>query len=511
MSVSNINKFGVDDTQQLPRDILADHHGFKVNENFVLKFQKGNKNVTKDIKDSCKVLHFSMELTFDKVLSKISKLDSKQYSQLFIFNICATNLMFCAKQHEEFYDKLKKIQKKLIKFADTRPIILQMISEDKNVIKIYYREQMSKHFTTIDHQQGESEYSDVFSSFLYTFFNGKFNNSEIDVLNAVREFENSSIILRFLQTLQLSDCVFGSLVMDMAREGSKAEFLAALDSPFDSNGRILSIRAQKYISDVFGDDNPENDDSVLLKAVENENTEVTDYLITYWTHLIQQLPFKHQVQISTAAFETNQLDVLCDLLNIADYPFPKDFKLDSIEHPRLSEIATERIAFKAAIESENFEKINEFINTNPDLKFIYNPSNNSALTEAVNLKKFGVFYYLKSLNFQGEKCDDILKKLSKEEKEQAVKLAIEQKKKNVNKAEDIAPKTVMLLSMRSSVHNSRTEKIQASKYREKIIKWFADIHKVAPKLIDVAASCDYLKIIFDFESDLVCFWLVYIE
>jgi len=325
-------------------------------------------------------------------------------------------------------------------------------------------------------------------------------------LNALQKFENRSLILRFLQTLQLIDGFYSSLALELSTKCTKIEFLSALDSPFDSDGRVLSIRSQKYISDVFGnDDNPENDDSVLLTAIENENTEIIDYLVTYWTHLIQQLPFDHQVKISTAAFETNQLNVLCDLLEIADFPFPDNFKSESITHDRLTKIITERNDFKDAIKEEIFDKIDEFINTNRNLQFIYIPSNNSALTEAVNLKKFAVFYYLKSLNFKGEKCDDILGKLSKEEKEQAVKLATNQRKNNVNISEDVGPKSVMLLSIRSSIHNSRTEKTQASKYRETIMKWFTDIHIIAPELIDVAASCEHLKIIFDFESDSVSF------
>jgi len=484
-------------------DILANHHGIRIDEKFVLKFTKGSKNVNKEVKDSSKALHFSSEWNFKEILKAIDGLDPKEYPQLFIFIIEVTNLGLTANNHEQSSTKLGKLQEKLLKFGSDRPMIIQLTSEEENVTKIYYKEETLNYFTVIDHQQDEFEDSCAFPSFLRSFLNEKFNNSEIDVLNAVQEFENCSLILRFLQTLQLSDGFFGALVLDRATNGTKSEFLAALDSPFDSNGRILSSRAQQYISNVFGDDDPDNDDSVQLKAIENENAEVTNYILTYWTHLIRQLPFDHQVKISTSAFETNQFDVLCDLLEIADYPFPDDFKINSVEYARLSKITAERIAFKAAIEAENFNKIDEFINNNRNQKFIYSPSNNSALAEAVILKKFGVFYYLKSLSFQGEKCDDILGKLSKEEKEQAIKLATNQRKKNVNMSEDVAPKSVMLLSMRSSVHNSRTEKMQASKYREKIMKWFIDIHKVAPELIDVAASCDYLKIIFDFESDSV--------
>jgi len=309
-----------------------------------------------------------------------------------------------------------------------------------------------------------------------------------------------------LRTLTLSEAFFGSLILDVASEYTKAEFLATLDSPFDSNGRVLSIRAQQYISDVFSDDDdPENDDSVLLRSIKNRNTEVADYLITYWAHLIQQLPFDHQVRISTASFETCQLDVLCDLLDIADYPFPEGFKVDSVVHARLSKITADRVDFKALIETENYNKINKFIADNSRLKFIYNHNNNSALTEAINLKKFAVFYYLKSLGCRGENCQDVLQKLSQEEKEQAVKQATTQRKANIKNAKTNINNSILMLSTRSLIHNSKISKEQDTEYRKKIIKWYEDIRIITPELIDVAASCEHLKIIFDFESDSVSF------
>lgn len=116
--------------------------------------------------------------------------------------------------------------------------------------------------------------------------------------------------------------------------------------PFEDNIGMLSNRAEQYLPWEFPDDinkeETENNQSVLLGAVENQNKEVIDYLITFWTHLIQQLLFEHQVRISTAAFDPNQLDVLCDLLEIADFPFPKDFNADDIQnHEKLQKITVE--------------------------------------------------------------------------------------------------------------------------------------------------------------------------
>lgn len=225
--------------------------------------------------------------------------------------------------------------------------------------------------------------------------------------------------------------------------------------------------------------------------------------------MIQQLPDKHQLRISTAAFDTNQLDVLCDLLEISDFPFPDDFSIkeNQVNHKRLRQIINERSQLEVAINKEDFEEIDEFINRNENLKFVYNIDNSSVLTQAVILKKFSVFYYLKSLGFQGENCKDVLNLLDEEDKAQAIKQATEQRKTNIEKSLLDFHKSVLHLSARSLIHNRKISKQNEAENRSKIRNWLKDIQKIAPEMLDVAASCEYLKIIFDFESHSVSFYL----
>jgi len=63
--------------QHPPWNVLAEHQGIKIDEKFILKFTKGTKKVTKEVKDSCKILHFSSEWTFKDVLMEIKRLDNK--------------------------------------------------------------------------------------------------------------------------------------------------------------------------------------------------------------------------------------------------------------------------------------------------------------------------------------------------------------------------------------------------------------------------------------------------
>jgi len=151
---------------------LADHQGIKIDEKFVLNLTKGSKNVIKEVKDACKVLHFSSEWNFEEVLMAVDKLDPKEYPHLFIFIIKITNLDYSNENQQESSTKVAKLQEKLLKFSSTRPVIIQLTSEDENVTKIYFKEETLSQFIVIDQQQGESE----FLSILRLFFDGKLNS-----------------------------------------------------------------------------------------------------------------------------------------------------------------------------------------------------------------------------------------------------------------------------------------------------------------------------------------------
>lgn len=359
-------------------------------------FPKGSTMISKDTKDSCKMLNFSLKWNFEEILATIDGLSSMEYPKLLIFMI-KLNLGFTAKHQPDFSEKLAQLQQKLLNFSRSRPIILQLTFCKDKVTKIFYKHESSNEFCGINK-------SDPFCNFLKlleSFSNNK--SGETQILNALEEFTGRSLAIRFLQTMELSEEFFNQLVLNVAAGGTKAELLAALDAPFDAQGRTLSSKAQTIISKLIEDyHDPQKVSSVLMLAINNGNKEVIDYLITYWTHLIQKLPFDHQVQVSTAAFNSNQFNVLCDLLDIADFPFPKDFNVDSVNHDDLRLIIKDRVDFYNAMQVEDFEGIDKFIESHQSLKFVYNPSNNLVLTEAVNSKKFKVFYYLKSLGFEGK-------------------------------------------------------------------------------------------------------------
>jgi len=548
-SKSSNSIVSVENFVRQPWNILAERPGMKIDEKFVLKLSK-IKNISSEVKMSCNVLHFSSEWNFEELMAVLDGLNPKEYPNMLVVIIEGRNFEIhnkCQPTVEPTKKKTKNcnkeiLKKLLFKFGQSRLLVLQLTSEDKNTAKFYYKEETTDHFIDIDQQMEKFDEIKDFPTLLCSFWDGKIENVE-QITAAWRPIIKSSLSLHFLK---LFEKLFYKLILEVTKSGTKTDLLTVLEAPSEHEGRVLSFEAQKYLSEVFyeeqsnneptenienteestsdvssiksDDENssvgepssPTSSSSVLLTAIEHKNTEVIDYLITYCTHLIQQLSFGHQIRISTAAFVTDQLDVLCDLLEIADYPFPEDYEFgDEHGHERLRKIILDRMEFKTAIKRENFEKIDKFIDNNLSLKYTYSIDNDTALTQAIELKKFGVFYYLKSFGFQGEDCKEILNKLNKDEKNKATQQALKQRKTNVKLALASVHKSVLLLATRSLIHNRKISKEQEAEYRKKIMNWFQEIHNNAPEMLDVAASCEHLKIIFDFESDTVNYLKIY--
>ena len=503
MSESSVSESPDNSVQQPSWDILAEHQGIKIDEKFILKLTKGTKNVIKEVKDSCKVLHFSSEWNFKEVLGIIDKLDPSEYPKLFIFIVNLNESDFEAqkatseppKKKRRITINIQKLKEALTKFID-RPIILQNTSELENVTKISYKEKAADQFTAIDQQQDGLNDLNPFSSFLSSFFNGKFSNVELEVLNNLQKLNNRSLVLRFLWTLRLKDEFFQIMVLIISSRGTEAEFSAAIDVQFDGNIWILSNRAQQLVTKEYND--PQNNNSAILTAIKAKNMEVVNYLITCWTCFIQQHSFDHQVKVSTTAFETGQLDVLCNLLDIADFPFPKNFKSELINYERLKDIINERAELEVAIKAEKMNIIERFTANKFNLKTVYNTKNNSALMIAGQSKKFSVYNFLKLRDYRTTNPNENHYNYEKDSEAQ-------QRKQNIDKGLMDDDSSVNLLCNKSIIHNNEISKDQEKEYRQMIRSWYKDI-KLIPNgsiFLNVAASCNRLKIIFDFKHETV--------
>ena len=508
----------------------------RFDEKFVIKLINENNKfiIDRNVKENCKILHISSELNIDQKCTIISALEPSEYPNLFIFIIREQNLNILK---ENQGTKAKQLEESLSKFGDSRPLIIQQICEAQSETKFYYKAEKSSEIVDIDQHYAEDyELYEKWQHILSNLDGRELQPFEDELLKKLSCIEDLSITLRFSRTLNLPESFFETPVKIVAMTGSKADLLAVLDAPFEDNGRILNDQAQNYIRYVFEDDesgsesdevestsekasdeelgsrvdgistkNEDSSQSVLLTAVQNSNQEIIDYLVTYWTHLIQELPVEHQIRISTAAFDTNQLDVLCDLLEYSDFPFPNDFSntKDQQSHDRLQNIITDRIKFHEVIEQENYKEINNFTNNNLSLKFIYSPQNVTAMKKAVDSQKYKIYYYLKSFGLCASEFNSLDQILDEKELSKANDQAYIQKSESISDALRHESKSVLILCTRSLIHNRKVKKKDETKYRKFIKKWLEDVNKKAKIMIDVAASCENLVIIFDFESKFV--------
>lgn len=278
------------------------------------------------------------------------------------------------------------------------------------------------------------------------------------------------------------------------------EFKIALNVNED---QILSIENQRILSSTF--DRGYN--SILLLAIKNNNKEIPKYLASKCDYLTQQLDFYHQKEVSTTAFEKNELDLLKDLIEFCDFPFPEDFDENLLADGILKEICNKRNAFYDCIDKKSDNEIDEFISENSQTKYVFDTNNETLLFKAWKKRNFRLFYFLKSRGFRSietERCE-CFEDLSYEEKIKADQVSALQINKNVKYSREYNNKTILFLMGKTSIHDLKLNKENVKDFCKKIKQWYIDILniKYGEKLLNVITQCDQLKIIFDFQSETV--------
>lgn len=469
-------------------DILGDN-SIPVKTEYVLTVTKDNfKTINYKKHNDCKILKFSHDLSFIEVLKWISKLDAKDYPTTFIFIIDLT------KADDVLYINILK--RFLIIFDESRSLILQLTLRTDQKTKWYYKKEGSKTFEDIvEHQTSGTKDCNSFSSFLWRYLNRTVDlESLID--KSLRDIKNSSLIFKFVQTLKgVNEDFLHDLVMKCAEEGSVSDLLAAVDGYLDDKENICGNDIESYFSKTF------NSTSVLMKAILHQNKPIVEFLIKKCSIFIQQLPFHHQLEISTQTYKTNKFNLLCDLIEQADFPFPDNLNSELITCPKLKNIIYQRTMFHSQIQDENLSEIIKFSEQNPNIKFLFNVENKTALTQALESKKYKSFYSLKSLRFcELQNYDDLF--LNAEDMILANRIKTTQRIENANVSSCNKLNSVLILQTRSFIYSRNNNSDKQIEQRAKIREWLEDIYKTrfGSKLIDAAAQCEELKIVFDFES-----------
>jgi hypothetical protein len=329
---------------------------------------------------------------------------------------------------------------------------------------------------------------------------GKIDNFEDVMMENLPKVKDSSLILKFLRTLKLPEEYLHKLILNVVANGSVSDLLAVVDVYTDNDGKIHGSGQETLLKCQ------ENSSSILHTAVTSSNKDIIKFLIKNCSNIIRELPLIHQIEVSTAAFSSNQFDVLCDLLEICDFPFPSNLDIESITDKNLKRIINVRAKLHAAILTEDLNKIKEFNKKHPKIKYGYDLKNKSALCQALDLKKFKAFFLLKALRFQDTELENCDETLSNVDKNMIInKLAYVQRRENVNISNDAKDKSAIILATKALIYNRGAENTEEEEQRDKIKQWFKDIYKTkyGYALIDAVVQCDKLKIIFDFECDSV--------
>ncbi|CAG9811570.1 unnamed protein product [Chironomus riparius] len=454
---------------------------------------------------TCKVLKFPSNFIFEDDLAKISELDVEQCPNLFIFTI---------KVEDVTKSQIIDLHKCLRELTEARLIILQIEITKNNSSTIYYKKENAG-FEEIDQFDVDDQLFNDFPTFLQTIFTSKIMNFEQLMLERLPKVTDSALIIRFLRTLNMSKKFYKQLILKCASEGSKGDLLAAINAPLEKDGRMLSCEAEnsiKYtisIKDEHKSSKNKNkvNQSVLSAAVASKNEQIIDYLTSYCGHLIQQLPFEHQVQVSTAAFKEKQYEVLCDLVEFCDFPFPENFKPDPTENERFNKEVEERKKFFKDVASDklNIVELSKFTDNNRNLSKVYNFDNESTLYHALIKKQYKTCFYLKSLGYQALEFDDISQIIEGDELKKARKIEKEQRSENVKNSIVDSRGPVYLLWERSSIHDRKAKSEDVARFEEIYKIWYKDIFasKFGSSLLRVASMCRQLRIVFDFNSDSV--------
>lgn len=480
-------------------DILASPY-VKINHNFVLNYDKNN-HFSIESKRMCKILKFNSTWKFLEIVEELLKLKPYVYQNLLIIilNIddgqaSTVETSFKRRKIEHSLEYLMVILKK---FSLHRPLIVQITTSD-NSMELYYKNEDCDEFNNFIFR-GHSTKIENFQTFFWSLMNGQIQNFQDTMIDLLPNVKNFSLILKFLETLSFSVDFYNEILINCAAKGTKDDLFTTLGVQIDT--KIMSISIMDKFTKVYklsSKNFSSNEHSILSAAVEHSNEQVIKFLSDDCSYLMQQLPFDHQLSISTSLYKATNYDILCDLLELCDFPFPNNINADTLENLRLKTIIEDRKQFHEAVSEGNFPKIQNSIDKFNGLKIIYNVNNQSALYQSLcQIVNFHNFSTLKSTyNLQvaeNEKIDSIKKSESQK------RILVDA---NVQSSVPSDEKIVALLVAKSSIHVTRMNKHKYSEYHKKVKGWFQQICaiNIGESVLKVVSSCEKLKIVFDFES-----------
>lgn len=242
------------------------------------------------------------------------------------------------------------------------------------------------------------------------------------------------------------------------------------------------------------------DFNVLMIAIASKNEEVVKFLLKCNLDL-NRTTWKGD-KASDLAYKKNNFEILCELLK-ADSPFPRIENRQQVENSSLREIISARDDFHEFIQDNEFndevcKAICTFIDTNSQISCAYSEKNISALTTAVQYKKFDTYLYLRSQGFSNGIDDtfhEVCANLKSSEKNKIAGLNLSCFKAPVSEH-------ILELLSRSKLGFNVKNRHECFVKLRNFFETLYEIPQVRP-LIVVASSLKDLRIIFDFNQEYI--------
>lgn len=493
-------------------DLLSTGH-IPVNQKYVTNFEKGIEISQQNVK----ILKFSSEWEKNEIFDEIRAHNIFKNKSLFMIVIEVKDIQSFVQteesdQEKDFQASKNKCQKNILNFlaeyVQDQTFIIQLISRSEYVTKIYYKDENIEIFEPfLSHRVKPVRKIKNFQTFLWLFMNKQFTNFEETMIDLLPNVKNLNLIWNFLNTLDLKEDFYSRVIIKCAAKGSTHQLFTVLNDKVKSTNMSLNIDGMENLTKIFklktsicGVKLSHMEESILLAAVENSNSEVIKYLTEKCCHIIQRLPFSHQIDLSTVAYEIHNVELLCDLVEFCDFPFPKDFDATSVVHKRLKIIINDRQEFHEAVKNEKFDIIDSLISKFSGNKLIYSTKNMSALYKAITIRNLNTYYHLK-VTYGLEISQDEEKYIKAEFHPNKMIPANANAQISVPSDNNVTASLIAKTSIYLTKQNRNNYKI----FYNKIKNWYQQIYnmKFGSALLNVVSSCEKLRIVFDFNNEYV--------
>ena len=395
-------------------------------------------------------------------------------------------------------------------FSGPRPLVVQFLMHGS--VETFYRNEKENKFTkfgtlkriSLEKFQQEMQskigcnfeilLTGLFSNSTGTF-DGNLLNLQADTKNPETFFKISNgatkknvLCIRFLQLfLQSKGSISNYIpIVDAVQFSGVGTLLALLELPFEI---LPQQRINEKQQEMLRRKDEYDDNVLIIEALYANNTEALQFLLD------QKLDVSASRFYADIAWDHGYFECLVLLLQ-NDSPFPETFNIDQIDEPIrdiFKNFIKNQISFHHSIKQGNVDEIKKCPLNHHQLKTVYDSTNKSAVSTALEAKQFDIYSLLISQGFSSG-IDKSFIKVSSELSYENQRTIRNENKKYFRNSDD--SHLVHILAKTKLGPNSGDRR----KCFEVIRKLYEKVNE-SPRshfLVKFLGQIDHLEIVFDF-------------